>query len=46
MQAMRAAWLHAAGSPANDDDYDDELVHDTVLAAQSRTAQPSAYASA
>ena len=50
MQAMRAAWLHAAGSPANDEGYDErydeELVHDNVLAAPSRPLQEAAYAAA
>ncbi len=48
MQAMRAAWEHAAqGSQVSDAEEDDEeLVQDNAIAAQTRTAQQPAYASA
>ena len=44
MQAMRAAWQHAAQADA--EEYDEQLVQDNVVAAQGRPAQQPAYATA
>jgi hypothetical protein len=46
MQAIRAAWEHAAQGSMSIDEEDEALVDANVLAAQGRTARQPAYATA